>query len=165
MPTMKGIGSLQSERDLLAKLQHDLDRMRKDPTDVFAAFDFFVTAYHMLDWVVPLPPKKDPVYPVEKARQDAIVAREPRLQIAGHLANSAKHFSADRWGQVSATFEIGGHFHPNYWAKGHWAGHFPEPRLVIRLSAAGAALFNGETELNALDTAEKLYAFWAGEIS
>jgi hypothetical protein len=165
---MQGIGPLQTPRDLLAKLAHDLERMRADPTDIYAAFDFFFTAHHMLDWVAPTPDaRKDPVgYQAAIAKHQAIEGKEPRLLIAGHLANNAKHFEAHRWDEVSATFAVGGHYHPDYWPKEYFPkGYFPEARLVIRLTAAGAAFFNGEKELNALDTAEKLYAFWAGEIS
>lgn len=164
---MKGFASLQTPRDLLGKMQHDLDRMRADPADAYAAFDFFVTAYHMLDWLIPVPLQRvDPAgYKSAKAQHDAIEDREPRLKVAGHLANSAKHSSADAWFEVSAMPAVGGYFPPNYFPKSHFPkGYFPEPRLIIRLSATGAARFNGETELNALDTAEKLYAFWAGEI-
>ncbi len=48
-----GFAELRSPRDLLAKMEHDRRRMSADPTDTYAAFDFFVTAEHMLDWSFP----------------------------------------------------------------------------------------------------------------
>ena len=32
---------------------HDLERMRGGPEDAYAAFDFFVTADHIVDWLLP----------------------------------------------------------------------------------------------------------------
>jgi hypothetical protein len=55
--------------------------------DTYAAFDFFVTADHMLDWILP-----------DYAGQSQAQARKLRregnrlLQVASHLGNGAKHF-------------------------------------------------------------------------
>ncbi len=38
---------------LLRKLEHDYARVQRNPRDTYAAFDFFVTAEHMVDWVSP----------------------------------------------------------------------------------------------------------------
>ena len=45
---MKGIVALESAHDLCRKLQRDFERVVADPLNVDAAFDFFVTAYHLL---------------------------------------------------------------------------------------------------------------------
>jgi len=50
---MKGLFQLQTARDLLAKLGHDYERLRNSPNDAYVAFDFFVTAEHILDWLHP----------------------------------------------------------------------------------------------------------------
>lgn len=50
---MKGLFQLQTAHELLAKLRHDHERLREAPNDAYVAFDFFVTAEHMLDWVYP----------------------------------------------------------------------------------------------------------------
>jgi hypothetical protein len=50
MPRPKGFAKIRSVGDLFAKLQHDLHRMHNDPLNEYAAFDFFVTAEHMVDW-------------------------------------------------------------------------------------------------------------------
>ena len=44
---------LSSPGDLLRKLRHDRERIHNDPCDACAAYDFFVTAWHMLDWQLP----------------------------------------------------------------------------------------------------------------
>jgi hypothetical protein len=49
----KGLFELRTATDLLAKLERDLIRLQSNRLDGDAAFDFFVTAYHMLDWLYP----------------------------------------------------------------------------------------------------------------
>jgi hypothetical protein len=49
MPRFTGFAELQTPCDLLRKLQHDISRMAADSGDSYAAFDFFVTAEHLLD--------------------------------------------------------------------------------------------------------------------
>lgn len=81
---MQGFADLKSAGDLLAKLKHDRQRIRENNHDAYAAFDFFVTAYHILDWLHPDPTGTA----VRKALRDS----EPLLQLADHVANGAKHF-------------------------------------------------------------------------
>ena len=83
----KGFADLQTPRHLLGKLRHDRARMNADPNDICAAFDFFVTADHILDWLYPDAPSASQ----RQKRQDHR-NRERLLQIASHVANGAKHF-------------------------------------------------------------------------
>jgi hypothetical protein len=46
----QGIFELRNPEDLFEILKHDFERLRENPTDSFAAFDFFITAYHIWDW-------------------------------------------------------------------------------------------------------------------
>jgi hypothetical protein len=50
---MKGVFGLQSAPDLLRKLEADHARVHADPVDPFAAYDFVVTAWHLLEWALP----------------------------------------------------------------------------------------------------------------
>jgi hypothetical protein len=50
---MVGAFDLSTPRPLLAKLSRELDRLQAAPNDVDHAFNFFVTAEHMLDWLHP----------------------------------------------------------------------------------------------------------------
>jgi hypothetical protein len=38
----KGFGALKTPRDLVSKLEYDLQRMKEDPEDQYAAFDFLL---------------------------------------------------------------------------------------------------------------------------
>jgi len=80
----KGFATLQSAGDLLQKIRHDHERLRSAPEDVYAAFDFFVSAYHMLDWL----------HPNEAAARKAEEEGNVLLQVCSHIANGAKHFQA-----------------------------------------------------------------------
>lgn len=80
----KGFFELQTPQDLLRKLQHDYQRIQNSPLDQYAAFDFFVTAEHIPDWL----------YPENKAKQRQIRDSIVVLQICSHIANGSKHFEA-----------------------------------------------------------------------
>ena len=44
---MKGLFALRTIGDLFAKLEVDLERVRANSVDSYAAFDFCVTAWHL----------------------------------------------------------------------------------------------------------------------
>jgi hypothetical protein len=153
---MRGLGHLQTDRDLLGKLERDLARLNKNPADSDAAFDFFVAAFHLLDWKYP-----DTVAG-HQARRQALIRSEPLLSIAGHIANGAKHFEATRWNSVQDVRQIGtgAHFAPGYWSPNHWPdGYWARPRLSIVLTPGEAANL-GVPALDVLQSARKLYQFW-----
>jgi len=89
----EGLFDLKKPQDLLRKLQHDYRRVVQAPTDTYAAFDFFVTAEHMLDWC----------YPGDDHEPDRRTLRQnsPLLQVCSHIANGAKHFRIERSHHVS----------------------------------------------------------------
>lgn len=89
MPSFKGFAQLQEPADLLAKLVHDFERVRTAPDDTYAAFDFFVTAEHIVDWLLPDSPGINQSA-IRKARRES----SPLLKITSHIANGAKHFQA-----------------------------------------------------------------------
>lgn len=83
---MQGVFELHTAEDLFAKLEHDFATLREDPGNSYAAFNFFVTAEHLLDWVYP-------GYENKKPRED-LRNSELVLQICSHIASGAKHFVA-----------------------------------------------------------------------
>jgi hypothetical protein len=85
-PQFKGLFDLQSPQDLLKKLGHDLERLTNSPLDQYAAFDFFVTARHMPEWLYPGEPNR-------KKRAD-LERSSPFLRVCAHIADGSKHFEA-----------------------------------------------------------------------
>lgn len=87
MSTFKGFFALYTPQALLKKLEYDYKRLEASPMDTYAAFDFFITAEHMVDWVYP----ND--NPTEKKKRETL-RRKSLLQICSHIANGSKHFEA-----------------------------------------------------------------------
>jgi hypothetical protein len=147
---MRGWGHLQSAADLARNVQRDLKRLQALPGSTDVAYDFFVTAFHVIDWV----------YPTSKTERKHLQAEEPLLDIAGHLCNGAKHFEAKQWNQVDRMSQRGRYFPPGYFNPNLFAvGYFRSPGLTITLTAAEATRF-GATELEALVVAKKICEFW-----
>lgn len=136
---------LQTPDHLLEKLGHDFGRVNHNTSDPYAAFDFFVTAEHLPDWIGKLSLKKT----------------EPLLKIVSHLANGAKHFRAtdSRHRSVenvridsgalqsdafqSDAFEVGG--------------------LVVELKGDEATLFG--SEIGVLELAKRVLHYWTSYLS
>jgi hypothetical protein len=78
-----GFFGLQKPQDLLRKLEHDYARMQQEPLDSYSAFDFFVGAWHMLDWVLP--------GDMNAKRRTSLQKKTPLLQVCSELANNSKH--------------------------------------------------------------------------
>ena len=140
--TFKGFGSLRTPADLLQKIRHDFKRVSDAPDDVYTAFDFFVSAYHMLDWL----------HPHDDAGRRAEESNSPLLQVCSHLANGAKHFEATAKQHTSvhdvvaeeAAFQRGA----------FQANAFQVGGLFILLEGQAAALFGAKIE--AVDLAGKV---------
>ena len=78
----QGLFQLPTPQDLLAKARHDLQRLRTNPMDAYAAFDFFVAVRHIPDWL----------FPHDKQQRDALFSRHVELRVSRHIADGAKHF-------------------------------------------------------------------------
>lgn len=85
---MKGFSpKLQHPGDLLEKLKWDLKRLEQSPSDVYVAFDCFVTAEHIPDWI----------------NDKSVKKANDLLMVVSHIANGAKHFEASRARHKSVT--------------------------------------------------------------
>lgn len=153
MVALKGLFDLQTAEDLLQKLRHDLDRMKKSPLDSCAAFDFFVTAYHMLEWRYP---GKSNTRKRAETESNSIL-----LQVCSHLANGSKHFKATAAKHVSvkdATVEPGAFgpsaFDPNAFDAGE---------LRVELDGEAARKFGAS--IGALELADEALHFWEARVS
>lgn len=147
---------LTKPEDLREKLRRDLEKLKAAPTSIDAAYNFFVTAEHMLDWVYPGKAKKDDR---TKARKDSIL-----LEICSHLANGAKHFQVEdkRHKSVGATkqFYTGmfppGMFPPSMFPPSAFGGSI---KLIVELMG-DAAIQLGPT-IGVVELAERVMDFWS----
>jgi hypothetical protein len=147
---MKGIFSLTTPVDLFRKLEHDFELMQQDPKDQYAAFNFFVTAEHMADWLHPGYENKKKI---KKIRDSEVV-----LQVTSHLANGAKHFQAQAKHHKSVVkAEKTGYFGPGYFQEdyfGEW--------LFVELTGEAAAELGKSIRVNEL--AKKVLDFWRDQL-
>jgi hypothetical protein len=90
----KGIFTLRTAQDLFGKLERDLVRVKKNPADSDAAFDFFVTAFHLRDWK-----GKNKCFAPEQLPQPD----KAMWEVCEQLANGSKHF------QVFDTYDSAKH--------------------------------------------------------
>ena len=87
MGRLTGFGRLQTPEHLLGKLRHDYSRIQQEPGDEYAAFDFFVTAEHLLDWLWP--------GQINRSRREQFRSSDPLLEVTSHIASGVKHFVAE----------------------------------------------------------------------
>ena len=151
---MAGIFHLATAADLREKLRRDLAKFKREPLNPDAAFNFFVTAEHMLDWVHP---KKINKHKRTDERKASIL-----LQVCSHLANGAKHFEVDglHHDSVSSRGTAGGYFNASYFAPSYFSNaYFGAGRtLIVRLKSTAAAHL-GQT-VKAVQLAEMVMDYW-----
>jgi hypothetical protein len=143
----QGFGELRLPADLLRKLKHDLERMKMAPQNQYAAFDFFVTAEHIVDWI----------HPNNKAARELLRSNAALLRITSHIANGAKHFEAKakRHNSISAIAK------DRYVQAGYVEeGYFEEP-LLIHLTPEEAKFLNTAIQIDATLLAGLVLEYWS----
>lgn len=145
---IEGLFQLRGPRDLLAKLRHDYQRLSEAPHDAYVAFDFFVTAEHILDWTYPGVAGK----PRRSAeRNDAIL-----LQVVSHIATGAKHMIPEdpRHQSVQHADVVDTPYGDGTYGGGAFGGR----TLVIQLDGAAAEALG--KSIAPLDLAKQVLEYW-----
>jgi len=154
MPSLKGFAPLQQPADLLAKLAHDFERIRAAPDDAYAAFDFFITAEHIVDWLFPDSPGMNQSS-ARKAKRES----SELLKITSHIANGAKHFHAlaKQHDSVAELKQQSGGFDPRAFSPRAFSpAAFTMHGLNVRLE-------NGRV-VHVLTLAEDVLRYWQVEL-
>lgn len=146
---MSGIFDLLSAEDLCAKLEHDFKRVRESPSDVYAAFDFVITAWHLLEWR----------YPGDEAQQKEVRQQYPIVELCEHLAVRSKHYQPTqkrhRTARASRRDSV---WKRGVWAPGAWAPGFWKDELMIELAGAAQVEFGDEMPFSRF--AKLVMDFW-----
>jgi hypothetical protein len=148
---MKGVFGLENHADLFKKLEWEYKLLTADPTNSYLAYNFFVTAWHMLEWKYS--DKKD------TGIRNNIREETPLLQICEHLAVGAKHFEprSARHNSVIETKKSGvwadGSWAPGSWKDGTWATW-----LVVTLSGDAKNIYGDQIKVE--DLATDVMEFW-----
>ena len=79
---MSGWLGFKTPGELLAKLERELDKLRQNPADPDVTYNFFLTAWSLVDWF----------HPNDKDARERLRAANPILQVCAHLADGSKHF-------------------------------------------------------------------------
>lgn len=148
---MRGLFDLLSSEYLCAKLEHDYERVRSNTADVFAAFDFLVTAWHLLEWK----------YPGARKKRKEIKKQYPILALCEHLAVSGKHFEPTdpNLNTVSETHR-NSVWKRGAWASGAWKQGVWKDDLVVELTDEAQEVFGDKITMK--EIADKVMEFWRG---
>ena len=150
---IKGFIPLQTPKDLLAKLEHDLGRMEADPTDAYAAFDFFVTAEHVLDWLHP-----DSANGRQAARSFEISIRYFKLCRIWQAGRSTSTGSRNTTRRLTASLFPTAVLAPRASGTASFSpGSFEFAGITIKLTT-------GESKF-VVDLAKEVYEFWRGRLT
>jgi len=157
---------LQTPRDLLRKLAREYDRWKADPGSVDLAWNFFVTAEHLPDWIyyqdMPTTGQKRPDLLDDKT-PGAFKHAHVETRICSHLANGGKHFHLrDRkLNSIASTRREGAWGSSPYGAEA-WGGG---PTLMIDLTPEEQqALSLAKASIEALTLAADVLAFWQARV-
>lgn len=147
----RGFFGLRTPHDLLRKMVHDHARLAANPKDTYAAFDFFVTANHLVDWIWSSATSKQ----LKDNRREV-----PLLRICEHLADGAKHFLLTRPHQgVDGATRSSGAFDPGVFEP----SAFDVGELTVELEPAEAADL-GVARLSAEQLASRVLNYWMQRI-
>jgi hypothetical protein len=138
---MRGIFDLTTPEALVSKLYVEFEQFQNNPNDTYQAFNFFVTAEHIPDWL----------------DEKNLRKQEPLLRICSHIANGAKHFEVNRHNAVIGTEK------ERYAEEGYFAEDYAEEPLVIYLSEVEARAM-GKESIRALELAGMIVDYWAARL-
>jgi hypothetical protein len=152
MGKLQGFFELQEPEDLLDKLEYDYRRLLKASRDIYAftAFDFFVTAYHVLDWLYP--GNENENWQKRKDLKDKHVI----LRICDNIASGVKHFKVEFKRHTYVQ-------HADYADIAPQSNDFQENSYFIELDGEAAERFGPKIKCE--DLAEKVLDFWQNHFS
>ena len=136
---MKGFLSLTTPEELFEKLTHDIKQFREDPTNSYKAYNFFVTAEHLPDWV----------------GDRGIKDKNPYLRISSHLATGAKHFTVTNPKKRS----VDGMSIDVYVEEGYVEDGYIEVIQNIQLQEEEAQII-GASEISVRALTEEVFSYW-----
>jgi hypothetical protein len=149
----EGIFGLSQPDELLNKLEHDFQRLQASEgqqTMLYTAFDVFVTADSLVDWV-----QNSGVHTEAevKALRGLMITK-----ICADLANGSKHFRLDR---ASKTETLSTHRASPAFGTSFSPGQFQTQWSTwVRLSPSEAAAANVPAICPVIPLAEKVLAHW-----
>ena len=135
--------SLQNYHDLWNKVKHDYELIQKQPNEVYFLYNFFVTAYHMVDW-----------YAEGNKNLRKEIESNLIIKIAYHIANGAKHLVLNNpKNNAVESFQSESYYEKDYYEDGYYAHE-----ILITLTEDYHSEFG--KQMSAIDFATKLMEYW-----
>jgi hypothetical protein len=150
MTTPVGFFRLQTPLDLLEKMEFNCEQLRADPMNAYAAFDFFVSAAHLPEWLG----KFGCSQKIDRGKPEAM------NDICQQLANGAKHFTVNpnRHDAVRAT-GVSTPAISGVARSGVTFSGATEQKLIVLLAPDEAAALDVPA-ISAVNLANMLLAYW-----
>ena len=162
---IQGFFDLTTPLHLLQKLEREYEAWKTDPLNVDRAWNFFVMAEHLPDWLGQTGPKALGGHKITKFKRDRALTR-----ICAHLANGAKHFKprekpTERLNtSVEQTVRENTRWGEPDWVEEDWIGEEPALRVYLTPDEQAALQRDGvpavSQDLDALWLAGHIMAFW-----
>ena len=153
---MEGFFELRTPHDLLQKLEREYAQWKANPLNVDLAWNFFVTAEHLPDWLGRTNSQALGGRRIEDFKRD-----QPITRICHHLANGGKHFRPNpKWNtSVARTVrENTGWVEPG-WIEEGWVGEEPALRVYLTPKERTELKLDSE-DIDALWLAARIMEFW-----
>ncbi|MDP2845470.1 MAG: hypothetical protein Q8N79_05270 [Candidatus Methanoperedens sp.] len=149
----QGFFEIKTAQDLLGKLKREYTQLQKSPLDQDIAFNFFITAEHISDWLYP----GDANNSNRKSLRDSSIY----LQVCSHIANGSKHFKAEakHHKSVSGTSLEKGIFDADIFDN----DIFDVAHLVIYLNGDAAKQLG--PSIGAVELARRILEFWENHMN
>jgi hypothetical protein len=153
MMALAGFFDLKTPMDLLRKLEREYDRWIADPLNGDLAWNFFVTAEHLPDWLARTAPRPLRGLSIHEFKQSGQLTR-----ICSHLANGGKHFRPRKEHTAVASTHVQDGWIEEGWVDDDW---IEVASLMVDLTPDEADTLQFPSEsIRATLLATWLLAFW-----
>ena len=146
----QGFFELKTAQDLLDKLNREYTQLQTSPLNQDIAFNFFITAEHITDWL----------HPGNSSNRTTLRKSSIYLQVCSHIANGAKHFKATKPHHTSVSdTSLNGAIQRNAFQN----NAFDVTRLSIDLDGAAAKQLGSSIEV--VELAGRILKFWENHMN
>jgi hypothetical protein len=146
---MEGFSELTTPAHLLQKLEREYARLQASPMNVDHAWNFFVTAEHLPDWISGGQPRMPTGETLKAFKQ-----RYRLTRVCSHLANGGKHFAPLPFHDSVSGIARDGVYEPGVYDEAVF-----EEWLSIHLTPPEVAAW-GKANIDVRELAGKVLAFW-----
>lgn len=148
MKDNKGFIELINVKDYWKKLQFDFTELKKNDENIYVAFNFFVTSYHLLDWI----------FEGKYNNDRKILNNKPILKLCSHIANGIKHFetNSDRHNSVKEIEKN------RYVEEDYCEEDYVESQIIIFLDEILQPDFGKSIKI--IELANIVMTFWESEL-